>query len=130
MTLSFLYRAFCRVLQLVRLIGRSNVDLAVEVVMLRHEVIAKRWTYPRARPGRPGWASRREPPRSSSGWQRRAPTGACDFFHVDTVLLRRLYVLVFIHHDSRFLRIAGVTAKPVSDWVTQQPRNLSIELAD
>ena len=35
-------------------------------------------------------------------------------------------MLVFINHDSRFLRIAGVTAKPVSDWVTQQARNLSI----
>ena len=33
---------------------------------------------------------------------------ACDFFHVDTVLLRRLYVLVLIHHDSPFLRIAGI----------------------
>jgi len=42
MTLSFLYRAFCRVLQLIRLIGQSNVDLAVEVVMLRHEVAVLR----------------------------------------------------------------------------------------
>ena len=55
---------------------------------------------------------------------------ACDFFHVDTVLLRRLYVLVFIHHDSRFVRIAGVTANPVAEWVTQQARNLSIEFTD
>jgi len=46
---------------------------------------------------------------------------ACDFFHVDTVLLRRLYVLVFIHHDTRLVRIAGVTAQPVTDWVTRQP---------
>ncbi|MGH9107403.1 MAG: hypothetical protein ACRDZX_16575, partial [Acidimicrobiales bacterium] len=37
---------------------------------------------------------------------------ACDFFHVDTVLLRSLYVLVFIHHDTRLVRIAGVTAPP------------------
>ena len=102
-TLSFLYRAFCRALQLIRLIYRGDTDLAVEVVMLRHEVavlrrqvyrpalqpadravlsglarmlprrrlgrffvqpatllrwhrdlVAKRWTYPRSRPGRPG----------------------------------------------------------------------------
>ena len=39
---------------------------------------------------------------------------ACDFFHVDTILLRRLFVLVFIHHDAHLVRgIAGVTAKPV-----------------
>jgi putative transposase len=55
---------------------------------------------------------------------------ACDFFHVDTILLRRLHVLVFIHHNSRPIRIAGVTAKPVSAWVTQQARNLSMDLAD
>ena len=55
---------------------------------------------------------------------------ACDFFSVDTVLLRRLYVLFFIHHDSRLVRIAGVTAKPATDWMTQQARNISMELVD
>ena len=42
MSLSFLYRAFCRVLQLVGLAIRSDPDLAIEVVMLRHEVAALR----------------------------------------------------------------------------------------
>ena len=42
MTLSFLYRAFCRVLQLIRLICRSDTDLAIEVVVLRHEVAVLR----------------------------------------------------------------------------------------
>jgi putative transposase len=41
-TLSFLYRAFCRVLQLIRLIFRRDSDLAVEVGVLRHEVAVRR----------------------------------------------------------------------------------------
>ena len=55
---------------------------------------------------------------------------ACDFFHVDTILLRRLYVLVFIHHDTRLVRIAGITSNPVASLVTQQARNLSMDVAD
>jgi hypothetical protein len=55
---------------------------------------------------------------------------ACDFFCVDTIVLRRLYVLVFIHHDTRLVRIAGITSNPVTGWVTQQARNLSMELAE
>ncbi len=41
-TLPFLYRAFCRVLQLIRLVGRRETDLAIEVVILRHEVAVLR----------------------------------------------------------------------------------------
>ncbi|HVA09659.1 MAG TPA: integrase core domain-containing protein [Acidimicrobiales bacterium] len=229
-TLSFFYRAFCRVLQLIRLISSKETDFAVEVVVLRHEVavlrrqvhrpalepadravlaglagllprhrlgrffvlpstllrwhrdlVAKRWTYAHGRPGRPGiaegttalvlrlakenptWGYRRIHGElatmgiviaSSSVWailkrhgiepspRRSGPTWAeflsaqakglmaCDFFHVDTVPLRRLYVLVFIHHDTRFVRIAGITSNPAAGWVTQQARNLSMEVAD
>jgi transposase InsO family protein len=230
MTLSFLYRAYCRALQLIRLIGRSDTDLAIEVVMLRHDVavlrrqihrpalepadravlaglagllpsrrlvrffvqpttllgwhrdlVANRWAYPHGRPGRPAiakgttalvlqlakenstWGYRRihgelatmgvviapssvwailkrhgvepSPRRSGPTWAEFLSAQAkglmaCDFFHVDTVLLRRLYALVFIHHDTRLVRIAAVTAKPVTGWVTQQARNIAMDLAD
>ncbi|MGO8872943.1 MAG: hypothetical protein ACLQPH_16375 [Acidimicrobiales bacterium] len=54
---------------------------------------------------------------------------ACDFFTVDTVLLRRLYVLFFIELDSRSVYITGIPADPAGAWVVQQARNLTHELA-
>ena len=39
-------------------------------------------------------------------------------------------MLVFIHHDTRLVRIAGVTAKTAADWVTQEARNISTDLAE
>jgi transposase InsO family protein len=55
---------------------------------------------------------------------------ACDFFTVDTVLLRRLYVLFFIELDTRRVYATGVTATPVEAWVVQQARNLTMVLAE
>jgi putative transposase len=55
---------------------------------------------------------------------------ACDFFTVDTVLLRRLYVLFFIEIDTRRIYLSGIIAKPAGEWVTQQARNLSFVLAE
>jgi len=51
---------------------------------------------------------------------------ACDFFTVETVFLKTLYVLFFIEVGSRRVRIVGVSAHPDARWVAQQARNLAM----
>ena len=55
---------------------------------------------------------------------------AVDFFTVDTVWLQRLYVLFFIEVGSRRVHLAGCTAHPDADWVTQQARQVAWTFAE
>lgn len=75
------------------------------------------------------------PQRGRMGWrsflrQHAATTLACDFFTVDTVLLRRLYVLVFIRLGTRRIEQIAATSNPDGPWITQQARNLLMDLDD
>ena len=227
MALSFLYLAFVRILQLVVLGRRDGDGLAVEVVILRHEVavlrrqvvrpvlrppdrallaglsrlldrqrrgrlfvqpetllrwhrdlVRRKWTYAH-RAGRRSvpagtvqivlrlahenstWGYRRiqgelatlgvplapssvwvilrrhnidpSPMRTGPSWKeflrnQASSMLACDFFTVDTVLVKRLYVLFFIELDTRRVHVTGVTAHPTGSWVVQQARNLTTML--
>ncbi|MGA7419709.1 MAG: integrase core domain-containing protein, partial [Acidimicrobiales bacterium] len=54
----------------------------------------------------------------------------CDFFTVDTVLLKRLFVLFFIELHTRRVYVMGITAHPTGSRTVQQARNLSLMLAN
>lgn len=55
---------------------------------------------------------------------------ACDFFTVDTVWLRRLYVLFFVSIGTRRVEYLACTSNPSAAWMAQQARNLLIDLDD
>jgi putative transposase len=160
---------------------RWSVFFVTPATLLRwhRELVARRWTYPHARPGRPAvakqirelvlrlaaenptWGHRRiqgelvglghrvaastvwkilhnagvdpAPRRSGPTWRQFMTAQAhtilaCDFLTVDTVLLKRVYVLFFVEIATRQVHVVGVTAHPTGAWVVQQARNLLMNL--
>jgi putative transposase len=75
------------------------------------------------------------PRRSGPTWKRFLSAQAkimlaCDLFTVDTVFLKRIYVLFVIELATRRVHLAGVTAHPTGAWVTQRARNLLLDADD
>jgi transposase InsO family protein len=144
-------------------------------------LVARRWTYPHRRPGRPplerqvrelivrlarentSWGYVRivgelrklgisvsatlvrsvlaeasippAPQRDRHSWrcflrQQGESVLACDFLTVDTVWLRRLYVLVFLSIGSRRVHYVACSSNPDTAWMLQQARNLLMDLDD
>jgi putative transposase len=162
--------------------GWACLPFKPETVLRWHrQLVARRWTYPRRKPGRPPlepslrslilrlgrenphWGYKRivgelkglgisvsatsvrkalleaglapAPERGPSSWRaflraQAASMIACDFLTVETAFLQRIYVLFFISLANRRIEYIACTTNPDGGWVTQQARNLIIELGE
>jgi putative transposase len=160
----------------------SAFPVRPETLLRWHQrLVARRWTYPHRRPGRPpigrevrelimrlarenrSWGYVRivgelrglgikvsatlvrsvleeagippAPRRDRQSWrnflrQHGEAILACDFLTVDTVWLRRRYVLVFLSIGSRRVEYLACTGNPDTAWMLQQARNLLMDLDD
>jgi putative transposase len=127
--------------------GRPSIDATTRELVLRLARENSRWGYQRivgelsklGLPVSPSTVRRLlakaglgpAPRRSGPSWReflraQAASVVACDFFTVETALLRRHYVLFFIELQTRRVYISGATTNPNGEWVTQQARNLSV----
>jgi putative transposase len=75
------------------------------------------------------------PQRTHSSWRaflraQAASMLACDFLTVETIFLQRIYVLFFISLATRRIEYVACSSNPDGRWVTQQARNLAMQLGD
>jgi transposase InsO family protein len=105
-----------------RIVGEvRNLGLAVSGTSVR-SILRRHRLGPAPRRGGPSWVDFLR--------AQAAGTVATDFFTVETVRLTRLYVLFFIEMERRRVHLAGITACPTGEWVTQQARNLLMGLGE
>ena len=133
--LSFLYWSLRRLLELVVRLARENPSwgyrrIQGELVGLGVKLAASTvWMILKEAGIEPA------PRRLELSWSKflRAQAASileCDFLTVDTLFLKRFYVLFFIELAPRRVRLAGITANPDGRWVAQQARNLLMQLYD
>jgi hypothetical protein len=99
----------------------KRLGLAVSPTTVR-KVLASADLPPAPERGRQSWRSFLR--------QQAASTLACDFFTIETLALQRIYVLFFISLATRRLEFIACTANPDGAWVTQQARNLVMQLGE
>ena len=73
------------------------------------------------------------PERGHSSWRtflraQAASMLACDFLTVETAFMQRIYVLFFISLATRRIEYVACTSNPDGRWITQQARNLTMQL--